>query len=118
MAQVTLTIHGRPYVIDCDSGQERRVQELGRYIDGRVREVAAVGAASAESHLLVLTTLLMADEIFELRETLGNMSRQAEAVRDTRSEGTVSSEEESEILAAIDHLAARIDGVAARLSKI
>ncbi len=120
MANVGLTINGKPYRVDCDEGQERRVQELGRYVDSRVREIAGAGAASTDAHMLVLTTLMMADEIYELRETLGNMSRQARPVHDTmpKTAPGLSSDDEREILEAIDHLAARIDSVADRLARI
>jgi cell division protein ZapA len=124
MAQVNLLIHGKPYSIACDEGQERRVQEIGKLVDARVREIAAAGAGTTEPHLLVLASLVMMDEIWELRETVNNMSRQAQLqakpVRDTAPapEGVITTDEEREILAAIDHLAARIDSVAERISKI
>lgn len=120
MAQVSLSIHGKPYGIACDEGQEQRVLELGRYVDSRLREIAAAGAASTESHLLVLTALVMSDEIFELRETIQNLSSQNQAaIHDVAiADKTISEEDEQEILAAIDHLASRIDTVADRLSKI
>ncbi len=72
----------------------------------------------------------MMDEIWELRETVNNMGRQiqtvqTQAVKDQavrhvppKADVEMSSDEEREILAAIDHLAARIDSVAARLAKI
>jgi cell division protein ZapA len=134
MPQVNLQIHGKPYAIDCDDGQEKRVLDLGKLLDGRVREIAGAGAAKTEPHLLVLAALVMADELYELRETANNLGRQLQQVQDayedviTAPAGAamavaqepqrLSAEEEHEILAAIDHLAARIDTVADRLAKI
>ena len=66
MAEVTLSINGRDYGISCDDGQEQRVQDLGMYVDSRLRDIAKAGAASNESHLLVLTSIMLADEIFDL----------------------------------------------------
>jgi cell division protein ZapA len=68
MAEVNLIIHGRTYGVGCDDGQEKRVRELGQYIDKRVKEIAGAGGAATEAHLLVLTSLVLADEIFETRE--------------------------------------------------
>ena len=62
MAEVNLAIHGRAYDIACDDGQEQRVLEVGRYVDTRAREIAQAGAANNETHLLVLTALVLADE--------------------------------------------------------
>lgn len=110
MAQVNVAIHGKVYGIACDDGQERRVQELAGYVDMRLREIAGAGAATNESHLLVLTALVLADEIFD---TKANMAAPAYVEDDRFSE-----EDERVIVDAINHLAARIDSVAERLQKI
>lgn len=110
MAQVNVAIHGKVYGIACDDGQERRVQELAGYVDMRLREIAGAGAATNESHLLVLTALVLADEIFD---TKANMAAPAYAEDDRFSE-----DDERVIVDAINHLAARIDSVAERLQKI
>lgn len=111
MAEVSVVIHGKPYGISCDDGQERRVQELAKYVDARLREIASAGAASNESHLLVLTALVLSDEIFDARQT--------KAVPATeRYQDRLTEDDEEMIVEAINHLAARIDSVAERLQKI
>lgn len=122
MADVSLNIHGKTYSIACDPGQERRVAELGKYVDARLREIAAAGAATNEPHLLVLTALVLADEIYELRDMVAELRNRAPQVVyeqvAVESEQRVSEDEELEILAAIEQLASRIDTVAERLQKI
>lgn len=137
MAHVNLQIHGKSYGIACDEGQEARVADLGAYVDARLKDIAGSGAASTEAHLLVLTALVMADEIYELREALHRAGiqaeeqqqqilaaqhaayRQQEAAPAPAINGTViSDDEENEILSTIDLLVARIDSVADRLTKI
>ena len=122
MSDVNLSIHGKIYNVACDVGQERRVAELGKYVDARLREIAAAGAATNEAHLLVLTTLVLADEIYELRDIVAELrARSPKVVREeveVEAEQRVSEEEELEILAAIEQLASRIDTVAERLQKI
>lgn len=110
MAEVSVAIHGKTYGIACDDGQERRVMELARYVDMRLKEIAGAGAATNESHLLVLTALVLADEIFDART---NVQAAPEPVDERLSE-----EDERMIVDAINHLAARIDSVAERLQKI
>lgn len=112
MGEVNLSIHGKSYGIACDDGQEGRVADLGRYVDVRLREIAASGAASSDAHLLVLTALMMADEIYEMREAMRHLVP-ASSVRQR-----VSEDDERHIVEAIEHLAGRIDSVAARLQKI
>jgi cell division protein ZapA len=73
MTDVNLLIHGRTYGVGCDDGQEKRVRELGQYIDKKVREIAGAGGVATEAHLLVLTCLVLADEVFDMREGLQEM---------------------------------------------
>ncbi|HCQ71480.1 MAG: cell division protein ZapA [Alphaproteobacteria bacterium] len=70
MGEVNLKINGRDYPILCDDGQEGRIAELASYIDSRLQSIASSGAATSENHLLVLTSLILTDEIFELRDNL------------------------------------------------
>lgn len=120
MAEVSLNIHGKPYGIACDDGQEGRVREVGQYVDSRVRDIASAGAASNENHLLVLTALVLADEVKELRDNMrsaqanGNTPRQPQQVV---YEG-LSEAEERRIVESIEQLAMRIDSVADRLRSV
>jgi cell division protein ZapA len=70
MAEVNLVIDGRTYGVVCDDGQERRVQQLGAYIDTRIKDIAASFGSGNKAQLMVLTALHLADEIFESREHL------------------------------------------------
>lgn len=112
MAEISITINGRNYGIACDDGQEKRVQELARYVDFRLKEIARAGAASNESHLLVLTSIILADEIADMKAGGVPVSQQkAVGVK-------MSDEDEEAIVSAIDLLAARIDQIAGNLQKL
>ena len=113
MAEISITINGRNYGIACDDGQEKRVQELARYVDFRLKEIARAGAASNESHLLVLTAIILADEIADMKST-GTVPASKQQNMGVR----MSDEEELEIVSAIDLLAARIDQIAGNLQKL
>jgi len=115
MADISITINGRSYGIACDDGQERRVKELAAYVDARVREIARAGAASNESHLLVLTSIILADEIADLRLGTNRAAVQQQA---PISGISMTEDEEEAIVSAIDLLAARIDTIAGNLQKI
>lgn len=121
MAEVSLNIHGKNYGVACDDGQEGRVVEVGRYVDSRARDIAAAGAAGNEMHLLVLTSLVLADEIKELQDFVANNNTRRPSaptpppviVRQGMSE-----EDEAGVASAIDQLASRIAAVADRLMEI
>jgi cell division protein ZapA len=110
MGEINLTINGRNFGISCDDGQERRVMELGHYVDSRVKSIAKAGAAGNELHMLALAALMLADEVFELRENVNELGVQAK-------EKMTLKQDEAVIAQAIDHLADRIDTVAARIQK-
>jgi len=112
MAEISITINGRNYGIACDDGQEKRVQELARFVDGRLKEIARAGAATNESHLLVLTSIILADEIADMKANGTPMSAQSPV-------GVAMTEDEEEaIVSAIDLLASRIDAIAGNLQKL
>jgi len=118
MAEINLSIHGKAYGIACDDGQESRVREVGQYVDSRVRDIASAGAASNENHLLVLTALVLADEVKELRDNLrkaqANSNFPQQQAQQVVYEG-LSESEERRIVESIEQLAMRIDSVASRL---
>ncbi len=110
MTEVTVQINNRGYSLSCDAGQEQRIADLAHYVDSRLKDIAAAGAASTESHMLVLTSLVMADELFELREEMKALRQYG--VQDQASQ---SSEDEAMIAEAIDHLAGKIEHIASRI---
>ena len=65
MAQLSVTIHGRNYPIVCDDGQEEHVTRLAAYIDKRATEIAETVGQVGDGRLLVMTSLLVADELSE-----------------------------------------------------
>jgi cell division protein ZapA len=117
MAEVNLAIHGRNYGIACDDGQEQRVIEVGRYVDTRAREIAQAGAAGNETHLMVLTALVLADEISELHMSMKSMKSASRKFADSAPQ-RISDADEKKIADAITSLSARIDSVAKRLQQI
>ncbi|MEM6903533.1 MAG: cell division protein ZapA [Pseudomonadota bacterium] len=71
MARVEVSINHRKYPIVCDDGQEGRVQELATFVDGRAQQIANAAPGSSDSIIMALTTLMVADELFEERRTGG-----------------------------------------------
>ena len=66
MAQVNITINGRNYQVACDDGQEAHLTRLGDYVDKRLNELVAAIGQVGDSRLLVMVSLLLADELSDL----------------------------------------------------
>lgn len=76
MAQVTVTINGRKYDIACDDGQEAHLTRLAQYVDRRVDELVAAVGQVGDARLLVMTSLLVADELSEVYTELDSFKDQ------------------------------------------
>jgi len=134
MAQVTVTINGRPYTVGCDDGQERQVKDLGAEVDRRARMLAEATGAVNEGLVLVLTNLMIADELFEAKQAqaaaeaekdsleaqLADAREALEAARtrleQRRDQQAAARQAEEDLAVAMETLAARIETVAERLS--
>lgn len=121
MADVNISINGRIYEIGCDQGQEGRVVDLAAYIDQRLQQISRSGAAYNDAHLMVLTTLVLADEIFELRE--GGQNAPAAAAKAARGAaaaapapaGGLSAADEAALARVLEQVTKRIEGIAAKM---
>ncbi len=112
MAEVNISINGRNYDIACDRGQEGRIIDLAAYIDQKVKEIASSGAAFNDSHLLVLTSLILADELFEVKN-----SDLAQTTMISGETAPVNEEEQAELVNVIENLAKKINGIATKIEK-
>ena len=66
MSNVTLAIGGRDYAVACAAGEEAHVHQLGQLIDEKLQAMPG-GVATSETRSLLFATLLLADELHELR---------------------------------------------------
>ncbi len=108
MANVSVTINGRTYQIACDDGQEEHLSELADYIDRRVGELVATVGQIGDMRLMVMTSLLVADELSEAYSEI-------ETLRSQVSEKGLSPAEEDALAETIESLAQRIEDIAAQL---
>ena len=104
MAQVTVTINGRKYEITCDDGQEAHLTRLSEYVDRRVDELVASVGQVGDARLLVMTSLLVADELSEVYTEL-------ESFRDERPASSDSILSAGDILS----MAKRVESIADKL---
>lgn len=70
MAQVTLRINGYAYTIGCRDGEEAHLNDMGREVEKRIETIKSSAGQSGEARMLVMASLLMADELFEMQQRL------------------------------------------------
>ena len=85
MGQVTLTLNGRTYRVGCDDGEEQRLGALGAYLRGKLETVVRDFGQVGEARLLLLTALMISDELYETRAERDMAASKAAvaALRDT-----------------------------------
>jgi cell division protein ZapA len=106
MAQVTLSVNGRPYAVGCEDGQEAHLTELARLFDTQVRQVSQDVGQLGETRLFLMAALLLADELSDLRGRLAGL--QADHARLQSEAGNV----EGRAVAALEAAARRIEKLA------
>lgn len=140
MPRLDIHLNGRSYSVNCESGQESRVRELGAYIDKQLREIAVSAPGGSDAHHLMLTALVLADKVFDLNAEVSTARAQVAAAQAAAADAkaaaqqaaalapppgtTVAQQTESPsahdqqnaaMLDAVDAFAKRIETIAARL---
>ena len=116
MAEVTIYINGRSYDITCDNGQEGRVVDLANYIDQKLQEISQSGGSYNDAHLVVLTALVLTDELFDLQEQIKKPSTRT--ARATTVPTAANKEEETVVLRILDQLTKRVDSMSAQVQAL
>lgn len=81
MPQVQIEVNGRLYAVACQPGEEERINQLGRYIDRRFRDLVESGGSGADLQMMLLTCLVLADELFDAQSGIGlATAKDAEAI--------------------------------------
>jgi cell division protein ZapA len=106
MAQLTITINGRPYTVGCEDGQEPHLREIAALFDRQVRQVSAEVGQLGETRLFLMGALLLADELSDLKLRLAHS--QGELTRLQSSQARI----EQRAAQALETAAAKIETLA------
>ncbi len=112
---LTIVVNGSKRRIVCEQGQEEHLQHAGRYLDRRVREMKGNVGAIADSELLVLTALMLVDDLSEKQEQIKNLEKLLQEQKDSVIDKTKGSAPPLEVVLAeprLERLAMRIEHLA------
>jgi cell division protein ZapA len=115
LAQVTVKINGYSYTVGCEDGQEQHLLSMAGQVESRIDSIKALGGSSGEARLLVLATLLMADELHDMRIELDGLRANAARASNVRKEREVGAKPDAEITRKLGRLAVRAEEIAAGL---
>jgi cell division protein ZapA len=108
MAQVTIHVNAKPYLMGCEDGEEARLAGLAAELDARVRALGVSGAALGETRLVLMGALVLADEVAGAAERVA--AAEAEVAR-LRAQLDIA---DARAVAALEAAAKKIEAIASR----
>jgi cell division protein ZapA len=117
MPLVNVMVNGRAYTLACDEGEEDHLRGLAGVVDEKVRELLGSVGQVGDSRLLLMASLLIADEHQEALRRLEEHTKSLDDLSAARGEMSERLSKSETIAAeALDSAAARAERIAARLA--
>jgi cell division protein ZapA len=117
MGQVTITLNGKTYRLECGDGEESHLQtlaeQMAKHVEGLTRKFGQAG----DDRLMLMAGLLVADELWEARKHIDQLNSKLSEVHEDRAasdEVVVSAQEE--LAGMINAAAERIQSLSSRLA--
>jgi cell division protein ZapA len=118
MGQVSVTLNGRSYRLECSEGEEAHLIELAEYLGAHVEDMRQKFGQVGDDRLILMASLVVADELWELRGEIENIKAAlAEAQRDKSASDETAKDMEADLSARIDAAAERLERLDAELFK-
>ncbi len=120
MPQVNVEINGRAYRLSCGPGEEEHVISLSRRIDSHAVTVGKASTPAAEAKMLVMASLLLADELQEAEAKIEALGAQLTQLKDSGVGGAPDeriAEMEHAVSEMLDKAANEIESIAVELDK-
>jgi cell division protein ZapA len=112
MGQVSVTLNGRTYRLECGEGEETHLIALAEYLGSHVDTMRRKFGQVGDDRLILMASLVVTDELWELRRQMQELkSTLAEARRDR----SVADESTKHLQA---DLSARVSSAADRLEML
>jgi len=108
MSQLTVHVHGKPYVVGCEDGQESHLRSLAALLSDKIGELASGAGQLGETRLMLLGALVLADELSESRARADNAEAEVARLREYLAQA------DTRAVAVLEALATKIESMAAR----
>lgn len=112
MAQVSVTIAGRPFRMACGDGEEAHLEGLAAMVDQKITELRGAFGEIGDQRLTVMAAISVADELSEVNKKLARLEADVARLREDqeKASGLTASMTEA-VAAAIEEAAMRIETV-------
>ena len=72
MANINIKFNNKDYLLSCDDGQEESLKKLTKFLDKKYSELRDKLGNIGENKLLLITTIQLIDEYFDLKQKVTN----------------------------------------------
>lgn len=118
MGQVSVTLNGRNYRLECSEGEESHLIELAEYLSAHVDEMRRKFGQVGDDRLILMASLVVADELWEMRREIENLKTAlAEARRDRSASEESARAEQANLSERIGEAAKRLDLLNAQFTR-
>ena len=80
MANVNIKFNNKDYLLSCDDGQEESLKKLTKFLDKKYLELKEKLGNIGENKLLLITTIKLIDEYFDLKQKVSNQKLKLEEI--------------------------------------
>tara|TARA_Y100000768_G_C23864969_1_gene627586 strand:+ start:274 stop:720 length:447 start_codon:yes stop_codon:yes gene_type:complete len=82
MANVNIKFNNKDYLLSCDDGQEESLKKLTKFLDKKYTELKDKLGNIGENKLLLITTIQLIDEYFDLKQKVTNQKKKLDEISD------------------------------------
>ena len=80
MANVSIKFNNKDYILSCDDGQEESLKKLTKFLDKKYSELQDKLGNIGENKLLLITTIQLIDEYFDLKQKVAEQKRKLDVI--------------------------------------
>ena len=80
MANVNIKFNNKDYILSCDDGQEESLKKLTKFLDQKYSELKDKLGNIGENKLLLITTIKLIDEYFDLKQKVANQKNKLDEI--------------------------------------
>ena len=116
MGQVTITLNGRTYRLECGDGEESHLQMLAEQMAKHVESLTGKFGQAGDDRLMLMAGLLVADELWDARRQLDELSAKlAQVHQDQAATDELVESAQEELAGMINAAAERIQSLSSQL---
>ena len=82
MANINIKFNNKDYLLSCDDGQEESLKKLTKFLDKKYGELKDKLGNIGENKLLLITTIQLIDEYFDLKQRVTQQKKKLDGLAD------------------------------------